>query len=315
MDNQPIYIITGFFESGKSTMIREMLTDEYFTGGERTLLLSCEEGEVEYDEKLLKDSNTVLVNVDSIESIEKGLLNEVHQKYRPERIIIEYNSMWTLPRLFNAPKPETWELVQIVCMVDSNTFELYINNMRQVMADGLQHADAIIFNRCDDKTPKSKYRRMVKAMNPNCDVIFDNLDGTSDDGVADEDLPYDMKADVIRIGDEDFGVWYLDALEHPDRYNGRTLRVTAKAYKVKDLPSNCYVLGREAMTCCANDIGGIGFVCTYKGAAPADGQWLDFTVKAQKGYSILHDREAIVLVEQKVSSGHAPKEDLVYFNR
>ena len=315
MDKQPVYIITGFLESGKSTMIREMLTDEYFTGGERTLLLVCEEGEVEFDDKLLKDANTVMVNVDSIETIEQGFLKKVDKEYKPERIIVEFNSVWTLARLFNAPKPENWELVQIVCMVDSNTFELYINNMRQVMADGLQQADAVIFNRCSEKTEKSRYRRMVKAMNPSTDVIFDNLDGTSDDGVADEDLPYDMKADVIRIADEDFGIWYLDALEHPDRYDKRTLRVTAKAYKIKDLPNNCYVLGREAMTCCANDIGGIGFVCTYKGAAPADGQWLDFTVKAQKGYSMLHDREAIILVEQKVSAGKAPKEDLVYFNR
>ena len=69
------------------------------------------------------------------------------------------------------------------------------------------------------------------------------------------------------------------------------------------------------MTCCANDIGGIGFVCTYKGKPPADNQWLDFTVRAQKGYSMLHDRDAIILIEEKVSSGKAPKEELVYFNR
>ena len=156
---------------------------------------------------------------------------------------------------------------------------------------------------------------MVKAMNNSCDVIFDNVDGTSDDGVADEDLPYDMKADVIRVKDEDFGVWYLDALEHPDRYDGKTLRVTGKAYKLKGLPRNCYVFGREAMTCCANDIGGIGFVCQYTGAAPAENQWLDVTFKAEKGHSIIHDREAIILVQQKVTAGKAPAEELVYFNR
>ena len=315
MENVPIYIITGFLESGKTTMIREMLTDEYFTGGERTLLLVCEEGEEEYDEALLKNANAVKVDVDSIEDLEGGLMRRMDREYKPERVIIEYNSTWTMPRLFKAPKPEHWELAQLVCMVDSTTFELYINNMRQIMSDGLLLSDAVIFNRCTEKTEKSRYRRMVKAMNGNCDIIFDNVDGTSDDGVADEDLPYDVKAPVVRIGDEDFGIWYLDALEHPDRYDGKTLRVTAKAYLMKDLPKNCYVLGREAMTCCANDIGGIGFICTFKGAAPAEKQWLDFTVKAQKGYSMLHDREAIILIEQKVAAGKAPKEDLVYFNR
>ena len=315
MDNAPIYIITGFLESGKTTMIREMLTDEYFTGGERTLLLVCEEGEEEFDDELLKKANAVKVDVNSIEDIEGGLMRRLDREYKPERVIIEYNSTWTLLRLFNAPKPEEWELAQLVCMVDSTTFEMFLNNMRQFMTDGLQMADAVIFNRCTEATEKSRYRRMVKAMNGNCDIIFDNVDGTSDDGVADEDLPYDVKADVVRIGDEDFGIWYLDALEHPDRYDGKKLRVTAKAYRVPDLPPNCFVLGREAMTCCANDIGGIGFICTVRGKLPEPDQWLDFTVKAQKGYSMLHDREAIILVLDKVSAGKAPKENLVYFNR
>ncbi len=315
MDRQPIYIITGFLESGKTTMIREMLTDEYFTGGERTLLLVCEDGEEEYDAEMLKKANAVKVDVESVEDIEGGLLNRLDREYKPERIIVEYNSVWTLARLFNAAKPDNWELAQLICMVDSTTFELYINNMRQVMADGLQKADAIIFNRCTESTEKSRYRRMVKAMNPSCDVIFDNVDGTSDDGVADEDLPYDVKADPIRIDDENFGVWYLDALEHPERYSGKRIRVKAKAYRLKDLPANAFVLGREAMTCCANDIGGIGFVCAFKGAAPAADQWLDFIVKAQKGYSMLHDRDAIILTLEKMSAGKAPKENLVYFNR
>ena len=315
MEPVPIYIVTGFLESGKTTMVKEMLTDEYFTGGERTVLMVCEDGEEEYGEELLKNANTVKIDVENIESIENGLMNELEKQYKPERVIIEFNSVWTLARLFNSPKPEKWQLAQLVCMVDSTTFELYITNMRAVMSDGLQKSDVVIFNRCTEETPKSRYRRMVKAMNNSCDVIFDNVDGTSDDGVADEDLPYDMKADVIRVKDEDFGVWYLDALEHPDRYDGKTLRVTGKAYKLKGLPRNCYVFGREAMTCCANDIGGIGFVCQYTGAAPAENQWLDVTFKAEKGHSIIHDREAIILVQQKVTAGKAPAEELVYFNR
>ena len=136
MDSVPIYIITGFLESGKTTMIREMLTDEYFTGGERTLLLVCEEGEEEFDDELLKNANAVKIDVDSIEDIEGGLLRRMDREYKPERVIVEYNSTWTLPRLFKAPKPEGWELAQLVCMVDSTTFELFLNNMRQLRVEG-----------------------------------------------------------------------------------------------------------------------------------------------------------------------------------
>ena len=44
-----VYIVTGFLESGKTKFMREMLTDEGFSEGERTLLLVCEEGEEEYE--------------------------------------------------------------------------------------------------------------------------------------------------------------------------------------------------------------------------------------------------------------------------
>ena len=44
----PVYLFTGFLESGKTTFIQETLEDSGFNMGERTLLLLCEEGEEEY---------------------------------------------------------------------------------------------------------------------------------------------------------------------------------------------------------------------------------------------------------------------------
>ena len=69
--NTPVYIITGFLESGKTKFISEMLADEGFSEGERTLLLCCEEGEEEYDSKLLHRTNTVLEPLDEPEDLEK----------------------------------------------------------------------------------------------------------------------------------------------------------------------------------------------------------------------------------------------------
>ena len=47
----PVYIFMGFLDSGKTTFVKETLLDREFTGGAKTLLLVCEEGEEEYDEK------------------------------------------------------------------------------------------------------------------------------------------------------------------------------------------------------------------------------------------------------------------------
>ena len=41
----PVYLFTGFLESGKTKFIQEALEGPDFNAGERTLLLLCEEGE------------------------------------------------------------------------------------------------------------------------------------------------------------------------------------------------------------------------------------------------------------------------------
>ena len=310
----PVYIITGFLGSGKTKFVTEMLTDEGFSEGERTLVLCCEEGEEEYDPEVLKKANAVLVNLEQAKDIAGHKLARLDREYKPERVIMEYNATWLLENLYAAKKPETWELAQIITLVDASTFEVYLKNMRKYMADGLKEADLVIFNRCNEQTPKSKYRRSVKGINNTTRLFFENLDGTTDDGVSDEDLPYDVKATPIKIADEDFGTFYLDAMEHPDRYDGKTIRAKGRAFRMDDIPKNCYVFGRHVMTCCADDIGGIGFLCKFDGEAPKTNDWILVEAKAEKSFSPLHNCDAIVLTEKKIQKTVAPKEELVYFN-
>ena len=53
----PVYVFMGFLESGKTTFAKETLMDRGFTGGAKTLLLVCEDGEEEYDLEALKKAN------------------------------------------------------------------------------------------------------------------------------------------------------------------------------------------------------------------------------------------------------------------
>ena len=82
---------------------------------------------------------------------------------------------------------------------------------------------------------------------------------------------------------------------------------------MENLPDNVYVLGRYAMTCCANDIGGIGFCCFVDGPLPTDGEWVEVIAHMQEDMSPLHHRETIVLVQQKIKSAKKPEEEVVNF--
>ena len=83
---------------------------------------------------------------------------------------------------------------------------------------------------------------------------------------------------------------------------------------MQDMPKHCFVFGRHAMTCCVNDIGGIGFLCTVPGQdARTTNDWIFLTAKAEASFSPLHGRDALILIEEKREPAAPPEEELVYF--
>ena len=87
----PVYLIAGFLDSGKTSFINGILSDG-FALEDRTLLLQCEEGEVEYDKKLLR--NVTVLTVDDQEQLTPAFLEAERKKCRAAQIIVEFNGMW-----------------------------------------------------------------------------------------------------------------------------------------------------------------------------------------------------------------------------
>ena len=310
-----IYLIAGFLESGKTTFINEIMGDPNFFQGEKTVILCCEEGFTEYNEDRLRETQTTVIPVENEADLTGSFLKDLNAKYRPERVIIEFNGTWSIQKLFEVKKPKNWVLGQVVAIANSETFKSYVNNMRTMIADSFRQADTVIFNRCTPETDKASFRRIARSINPRAELMFDNVDGTVDDGRSEGDRPYDLNADVIQIADEDFGIWYLDAIETPDRYDGKLVRVKGMAFHPRAARKDgVFVLGRFAMTCCAEDISAIGFVCKADGEIPAEKQWFDVIARVKKGYSPLHKREAVLLHLKKFKAAKKPEEELVYFN-
>ncbi len=104
----PVYLVNGFLESGKTSFIRETLSDPYFSEGKKTLLIACEEGEEEYDPQILKSCDTALVNVEGQADFTPEFLEESQKKYKPARVIIEYNGMWGMELFRKLRLPKGW---------------------------------------------------------------------------------------------------------------------------------------------------------------------------------------------------------------
>ena len=57
-DVMPVFLINGFLEAGKTQFLEFTMDQEYFQTEGKTLLIVCEEGDTEYDEKKLKKHQT-----------------------------------------------------------------------------------------------------------------------------------------------------------------------------------------------------------------------------------------------------------------
>ncbi|MBR6628191.1 MAG: GTPase [Lachnospiraceae bacterium] len=308
---KPVYIINGFLESGKTEFISFTLAQPYFQIKGTTLLLMCEEGESEIDEALLKRSRTVLEIIEDEEDFTPALMTELEKKYKADRIIIEYNGMWNFKEL---KMPWYWKVEQQITMIDGSTFPMYYNNMRSLFAEMVRKSEMVIFNRCDGIEELSAYRRNIKAVNPKADVIFEDANGEIDE-IFEEDLPFDLNQPVIELDNQGYGIWFLDSMDHLERYLGKTLEFTAMVLRPEHFPDNYFVPGRMAMTCCEDDIAFLGYACEYEGAtALKQKEWVRVKATVTKDYWEDYKGEGPILRAISVEKTKAPKEEIISFS-
>lgn len=308
----PLYLVTGFLDSGKTTLLCDTLNMDYFDDGQRTVLLMCEDGEEEYPPEKMSKLNTRVVPVQKPEDFTTDFLDEVDRRYQPERVLVEYNGMWPIDLLRQLHLPRRWGLYQAIHVIDGATFEMYRANMQSMIIDAVSEADLVLFNRCTPEMPLSGWKRSIRAANRMAEIVFENDRG--EELEVEDILPYSLDDPHITLEDDDYGIWYLDAQEHPERYAGKTVTFKAQAMTGSRLPRGSFVPGRNAMTCCADDIRFFGFLCQYpKARSLRKGDWILVTAQVKFEYSPIYEEEGIILQAVSVEPAKAPEDPLVYF--
>lgn len=190
-------------------------------------------------------------------------------------------------------------------------------NMRSMMQQQLAHADVIIFNRCDDETPKAKFRATVKAFNRPAQMVYEREDGTIDE--REDELPFDINSDVIEISDMDYALWFMDVMDNPKKYDGKTVSFLALVYNPTEgkgkLAPGTIVPGRFAMTCCVEDIQFLGINCKFKDADQVGHKsWIKIKAKVKNEFCKEYKGKGPVLYPISIEAAEKPEDELVYFN-
>ena len=278
MNQIPVYVFTGFLDSGKTKFIQETFEDERFNAGERTLLLVFEEGEEEYDFSTYPHQNVFLEVLDQA-TVTTRELAALAKKHKVERVVAELHGMQQVGDLYMR-FPEDWVVAQEVMFADTTTFQTYKANMRNLTMDKMVGAQMIVFNRLEKGADVMPFHKIARAANRKVDILYDYTDGTSQYDDIEDPLPFDINAPVIQVKDEDFALWYRDVTEEPEKYHGKSVRFKAQVAMLRRDKNGMFAPGRIVMPCCEDEIQFCGIPCRYDKAATLDSRsWVMVTAK------------------------------------
>ena len=298
----PVYLFTGFLDSGKTTFIQEVMEEEEFNVGERTLLLICEEGEVEYDpSEFYSPRNVFIQRIKEESEINERNLGSMLLRHKATRAVIEWNGMWDLNTLYDNMPPE-WMIYQQSMFADASTFLMYNTNIRQQTFEQLKGAELIVFNRCERNDSfrdwQLEVHKICRVANRQSQIVYEfGPDDVIPDDIPDP-LPYDMTKKLLDIKEEYYAEWYRDINENQDNYETKEVIVKGRAAIGDDLAEDEFVFGRHVMTCCEADITFAGFLCKgpdKKVSKLKNGEWIEIRAKVRNEFTPVYGEIGPVL--------------------
>jgi len=315
-NNIPVYLFTGFLESGKTTFIQDTLADKEFNSGENILILICEEGIEEYDPSSMASKNVFFQTVDKEEMLTTANLLSYQRKYKPKHIMVEYNGMWQIDTLFNA-MPENWFIFREMCFFDANTFASYNTNMRSLVVDKITSAEMIVFNRAKEDADKDFIHKTVRGVSRSAQIALVYTDGKVYYDETEDPLPFDINAPVINIEDRDYALWYRDICESEEsmqKYDGKTVRFKGVVFDEKRMGQELYLVGRHVMVCCQDDISYRPMICKYGKKPPfTTNDWVMLTARISLERHPMYDNRGPILNIMQIEKAEAPEQQVATF--
>ncbi len=292
--NVTVFLFTGFLGAGKTSFLQQSLENINFCTGEPTLLLLCEEGEMEYTPKRFANTGVAIRSLESLEELTAEKLETLRQEAQASRVLIEYNGMWPRNKI-NEALPKEWFIFREMAFFDAKSFLAYNANLRQLVYDKLKDCDVAVFNHADGTTDKELFHKIVRGASRRADIAYQQPDGTTEyDQIVDTD-PFDMSADIIEIRDDDYAVWSRDISEAPEKYDGKTVRVKCRTVLRGTEPEGEMGVGRYVMVCCENDIQFVGFICQGVQEPFLNNTWIVLTATIHLCFHSAYGRNGPVL--------------------
>ena len=250
MDRPPVEtrLVCGFLDAGKTTYIQDCIRSDYFHKYGSTLILATESGEAEYDADALLAYRAKAVYWEDSEDLAAFCLRQL-EEHEPDRVYVELNAMreGAMSQL-----PPDLRITAVTTLVDFSTLDLYLKNFRTQLSEMIRTSETVIFRGCASKELLAPYSQVFRLLNRRAVYLRQDPMGYHE-RAFDIFVPFDLARDELEIDKDGFLPFFLDASEHPEHYEGKTLRFSSP------LEVRGVIAGRTVMTCCMADIQFMGF--------------------------------------------------------
>ncbi|SFE69298.1 permease [Peptostreptococcus sp. D1] len=172
-----IDIVSGFFQSGKTTLVKKIIKEEAAKIYDNILIINCEYGIVSYDDyKNIENIN--VIDIFDKDKINSEYLKSIVDEYNPDYIIIEYNGIWDLSEVLEVCYSNGYYIRNVITALDFRTMDSYFSNMSRFIVDKISHADWVVFTKVDneDFLIVEKKKKVIKRINRGCSIEnYDDL--------------------------------------------------------------------------------------------------------------------------------------------
>ena len=263
-------LVYGFLDAGKTTYIRENILGDVFYKYGTTLILCFEEGEEGFDPDVLSEKRTSVAYYDD-GGIREFCLRNI-EKYHPDRIYVEMNTMISD---LKENLPECMKVTFSMMLIDWSTMPVYYTNFMQLFRQMTSNADQVVFRGCPSNELLKPYSQAFRLMNPKASYLRQDPMGYHEKAFE-MFLPFSIGSAEIKISEKEYLQLWLDAFDHPEHYEGKTIHFTDPIEFRKDGADGKWSCGRVVMTCCMADLQFMSFVLEQNSpelGKVSDGGW------------------------------------------
>ena len=122
---------------------------------------------------------------------------------------------------------------------------------------------------------------------------------------------FDLEQPVIRVSDEDYGLWYVEIMDNPEMYAGKTVEFRAIMCKPPQY-GTYFTPGRFAMVCCAEDMSFLAVACKgYDVSKIPERAWVEVIAEAHVEHWDPYEGDGPVLHVKSIRPCQRPAEEVV----